>query len=109
MSVSPTQRGDFARHDFGRTPSINRDAGRDHWAPVNTALMAGGGMPTGQMLGNSDRIGAYAGSSSVHYRNILATLYHNLGIDPHTIVRDVFDRPTTILPEDARPVRELCA
>jgi Protein of unknown function (DUF1501) len=93
--------------EFGRTPRINRDAGRDHWAPVNTALMAGGGMPVGQMLGRTDNIGAYATQNQIHYRNILATLYHNLGIDPHTIVRDVFDRPTTILPEDARPVREL--
>ncbi|MBI2804600.1 MAG: DUF1501 domain-containing protein [Planctomycetes bacterium] len=95
--------------EFGRTPRINRDVGRDHWAPVNTVLMAGGGMPTGQLLGATDRIGAYATQNPIHYRNILATLYHNLGIDPHTIVRDVFDRPTTILPEDARPVRELCA
>jgi Protein of unknown function (DUF1501) len=95
--------------EFGRTPRINRDAGRDHWAPVNCALMAGGGIPTGQMLGATDPIGAYATQNPIHFRNILATLYHNLGIDPHTIVRDVFDRPATILPEDARPVRELCA
>jgi hypothetical protein len=95
--------------EFGRTPRINRDAGRDHWAPVNCALMAGGGMPTGQMLGGTDRQGAYAVQNPIHYRNILATLYHNLGIDPHTIVTDLFGRPATILPEDARPVRELCA
>ena len=95
--------------EFGRTPRINKDAGRDHWAPVNCALMAGGGMPTGLTLGATDRQGAYAVQNPIHYRNILATLYHNLGIDPHTIVRDVFDRPSTILPEDARPVRELCA
>jgi hypothetical protein len=95
--------------EFGRTPRINRDAGRDHWAPVGHALMAGGGMPTGQMLGGTDRIGAYPTQNPIHFRNILATIYHNMGIDPHTIVRDVFDRPATILPEDARPVRELCA
>ena len=95
--------------EFGRTPRINRDVGRDHWAPVGHALMAGGGMPTGQVLGTTDRIGAYPHQNPIHFRNILATLYHNLGIDPHTIVRDVFDRPTTILPEDARPVRELSA
>jgi hypothetical protein len=94
--------------EFGRTPRINRDVGRDHWAPVGHALMAGGGIPTGQMIGATDAIGAYPNQNPIHYRNILATLYHNLGIDPHTIVRDVFDRPTTILPEDARPVRELC-
>jgi len=95
--------------EFGRTPRINRDAGRDHWAPVGHALMAGGGMPTGFLLGSTDRIGGYPVQNPIHHRNILATLYHNMGIDPHTIVRDVFDRPATILPEDARPVRELMA
>ncbi len=94
--------------EFGRTPRINNDAGRDHWAPVNSCLMAGGGMPTGLALGGTDRHGAYATQRPVHYRDILATLYHNLGIDPHTFLRDVFDRPVAILPEDARPVRELC-
>jgi hypothetical protein len=95
--------------EFGRTPLINRDAGRDHWAPVNCALMAGGGMPTGQVVGASDRIGGQAGARAVHYRDILATVYHNLGIDPHSAIRDQLDRPVTILPEDARPVAELCS
>jgi hypothetical protein len=95
--------------EFGRTPRINRDAGRDHWAPVNCALMAGGGMPTGQALGATDASGAYATTRPVHYRDVLATIYHNLGIDPHTQVRDSLDRPVFILPEDARPVRELSA
>jgi hypothetical protein len=94
--------------EFGRTPLINRDAGRDHWAPVNGALMGGGGMPTGQVLGATDRNGAYATVRPVHYRDILATVYHNMGIDPHTQVRDLLDRPVHILPEDARPVPELC-
>jgi Protein of unknown function (DUF1501) len=95
--------------EFGRTPQINRDAGRDHWAPVNCALMAGGGMPTGQVVGATDRIGAYATARQVHYRDILATVYHNLGIDPHAAIQDALDRPVTILPEDARPVPELCS
>jgi hypothetical protein len=94
--------------EFGRMPRINRDAGRDHWAPVNCALLAGGGMPTGQVIGATDRIGAYATVRPIHYRDILATVYHNLGIDPHTSIRDMLDRPVAILPEDARPVRELC-
>lgn len=94
--------------EFGRTPRINRDAGRDHWAPVNSALLAGGGMRTGQVIGATDKIGAFASQRPVHYRDILATIYHNLGIDPHTIVRDLLDRPVHILPDDARPVRELC-
>jgi hypothetical protein len=95
--------------EFGRTPLINRDAGRDHWAPVNCALLAGGGMPTGQVVGATDRIGGQAGARAVHYRDILATMYHNLGIDPHSSIRDQLDRPVTILPEDARPVAELCS
>jgi hypothetical protein len=95
--------------EFGRTPRINKDAGRDHWAPVNCALMAGGGMPTGQVLGGTDKIGACAAVRPIHYRDILATIYHNLGIDPHTQIRDQLDRPAYILPDDARPVRELCA
>ncbi len=94
--------------EFGRTPRINRDAGRDHWAPVNCALMAGGGMPTGQVVGGTDRVGGYATVRPVHYRDILATVYHNLGIDPHTALRNALDRPVPIMPEDARPVPELC-
>jgi hypothetical protein len=94
--------------EFGRTPRINRDAGRDHWAPVNSALLAGGGMPTGQVVGATDRFGAYATVRAVHYRDILATVYHNLGIDPHTAIRDALARPVHIMPEDARPVPELC-
>jgi hypothetical protein len=93
--------------EFGRTPLINRDAGRDHWAPVNCALLAGGGICTGQVVGGTDRFGAYATLRPVHHRDVLATIYHNLGIDPHSALRDALDRPVPILPEDARPVPEL--
>lgn len=95
--------------EFGRTPKINKDAGRDHWAPVQAALLAGGGMPVGQVIGSTDKTGGYAESRPVHYRDVLATIYHNLGIDPHTFVRDINERPVAILPEDARPIRELMA
>ncbi len=95
--------------EFGRTPRINRDAGRDHWAPVNCALLAGGGMPTGQVVGATDRFGGHATVRPVHYRDILATVYHNLGIDPHSHLRDQLNRPVPIMPEDARPVAELCS
>jgi hypothetical protein len=95
--------------EFGRTPKINKDAGRDHWAPVNSVLLAGGGIAGGQVIGATDKFGGYAVARPIHYRDILATIYHNLGIDPHTYVRDLFDRPVAILPEDAQPVRELCA
>ncbi len=94
--------------EFGRTPRINKDAGRDHWASVNGALLAGGGMKTGQAIGATDKIGAYANVRPVPYRDILATIYRNLGIDPHAYVHDALDRPVPILPGDAQPVRELC-
>ena len=90
--------------EFGRTPKINKDAGRDHWAPVNSALLAGGGMKVGQVIGSTDKIGGQAVSSQVHYLDVLATVYHNLGIDPHSFVPDVSGRPTPILPGTARPI-----
>ncbi|MEI8019199.1 MAG: DUF1501 domain-containing protein [Schlesneria sp.] len=93
--------------EFGRTPKINKDAGRDHWAPVQAALLSGGGMQMGQVIGSTDKTGGYAESRPVHYRDVLATIYHNLGIDPHQFVRDINERPVLILPEDARPIREL--
>jgi hypothetical protein len=93
--------------EFGRTPKINKDAGRDHWAPVNSALLFGGGMRTGQVIGATDKLGAYASARRVHYLDVLATIYHNLGIDPHTIVKDMSDRPGSILPESARVIGEL--
>jgi hypothetical protein len=94
--------------EFGRTPRINKDAGRDHWAPVNGVLLAGGGMATGQVIGATDKSGAYANVRPVPYRDILATIYKNMGIDPHAFVRDALSRPVAILPGDAQPVRELC-
>jgi hypothetical protein len=93
--------------EFGRTPKINKDAGRDHWAPVQAALFAGGGMTVGQVIGSTDKDAAYAVERPIHYRDVLATIYHNLGIDPHSFVRDISERPVAILPEDARPIREL--
>ena len=93
--------------EFGRTPKINKDAGRDHWAPVQSVLMAGGGMRLGQVIGSTDETAGYAKERPIHYRDVLATIYHNLGIDPHAIVKDVNERPVAILPEDARPIREL--
>jgi uncharacterized protein (DUF1501 family) len=93
--------------EFGRTPKINKDAGRDHWAPVQAALLSGGGMRVGQVIGSTDKTGAYAETRPVHYRDVLATIYQNLGIDPHHYVRDVNERPVTILPDTAQPILEL--
>ncbi|HXT59384.1 MAG TPA: DUF1501 domain-containing protein [Pirellulales bacterium] len=93
--------------EFGRTPKINKDAGRDHWAPVNSTLLAGGGLRTGQVIGSTDKLGAYAAGRPVHYLDVLATVYHQLGIDPHSFVKDRFERPVPLLPSTASPIREL--
>jgi hypothetical protein len=93
--------------EFGRTPRINKDAGRDHWAPVNSAILAGGGMKVGQVIGSTDKIAANAVSRPIHYRDVLATIYHNLGVDPHAFIRDKADRPIPILPQENQPIPEL--
>ena len=80
--------------EFGRTPRINKDAGRDHWPNVSCALLAGGGMRVGQAIGTTDRYGGEAKDRPVHFQEIFATLYHNLGIDPHNVtVTDLTGRP----------------
>jgi hypothetical protein len=90
--------------EFGRTPKINKDAGRDHWARVNGALFAGGGLKVGQVIGATDSTAAYAVDTPIPYQDVLATVYHNLGIDPHGMVRDVGGRPTPILPGTAQVI-----
>jgi hypothetical protein len=93
--------------EFGRTPQINKDAGRDHWPAVSCALLAGGGMKTGQVIGSTDRIGAYADDRPVHVQEVVATIYHNLGIDVEsTQLMDQADRPQYLL-EHRQPIREL--
>ncbi len=93
--------------EFGRTPKINATAGRDHWAPVNGALLAGGGMKLGQVIGSTDKVGGHAASAPVHYQDVLATVYHNLGIDPQAFVSDQTGRPMPILPGSATPIAAL--
>jgi hypothetical protein len=92
--------------EFGRTPMINKDAGRDHWPPVNFALLAGGGMRTGQVIGSTDKTGGYAKDRPVAFQSVFATLYHNLGINPGTSVNDKTDRPMPLL-QELEPIREL--
>ncbi len=67
--------------EFGRTPKINTNAGRDHWAPCNTVLLAGGGVPGGQVYGASDKIAAYPARDPVRPEDLAATMYHLLGVD----------------------------
>lgn len=80
--------------EFGRTPIINKDAGRDHWPAVGCAVLAGGGLKTGQIIGQTDRLGGEIAERPVHFGEVLATLYFRLGIDPNkTTVRDLAGRP----------------
>jgi uncharacterized protein (DUF1501 family) len=92
--------------EFGRTPAINKRAGRDHWPPVNFALLAGGGMRTGQVIGSTDKQAAYVKDRPVSFQNVFATLYHNLGIDPAAALLDRGGRPMPLL-DDREPIREL--
>ena len=92
--------------EFGRTPLINKEAGRDHWPAVNFALLAGGGMRTGQVIGSTDKIGAYAKDRPITFQNVFATLYHNLGISPDIAVPDRSGRPMPLL-QELEPIREL--
>jgi hypothetical protein len=82
--------------DFGRTPKINKDAGRDHWPQCQTVLMAGGGIRGGQVYGASDAIGARPVDKPVLPDDITATIFHALGLDPETIVYDQLHRPMPI-------------
>ncbi len=93
--------------EFGRTPKVNRDGGRDHWPAVGMAMLAGGGMNVGQVIGETDRYAAEAVSRPVHYQDVIATLYHNLGIDPQTTtIGDTRGRPHYLV-ETGQPIREL--
>ena len=67
--------------EFGRTPRVNNGAGRDHWSRLAMAFLAGGGMRTGQVIGASSRYAEEAKDRPVHLQEVLATLYHNFGID----------------------------
>ena len=92
--------------EFGRTPRINRQAGRDHWPQVSCAFLAGGGMRTGQAIGATNRLGEYAKERPVHFQEVVATLYHNLGLNPMTTtITDPTGRPQHLV--DKPPLPEL--
>jgi uncharacterized protein (DUF1501 family) len=67
--------------EFGRTPRINRDAGRDHWPGAMSVLLAGGGLKAGQMIGATDARGAFPASDPHSPGDVLATMYHVMGVD----------------------------
>jgi uncharacterized protein (DUF1501 family) len=93
--------------EFGRTPKINDKGGRDHWPRVGMALLGGGGMRVGQVIGATDRTASSAVARPVTYQDILATLYHRLGIDPgQATLTDPSGRPQYLL-DQREPLSEL--
>ena len=94
--------------EFGRTPKINTDAGRDHWPNVSCALLAGGGMRHGQVIGSTDRLGGEADERPVRFAEVFSTLYHQLGIDVNTAtVTDLAGRPHYVVENGLQPLKEL--
>jgi hypothetical protein len=92
--------------EFGRTPRINDKAGRDHWPKVSCALLAGGGMKVGQFIGATNRLGEEATERPVHFQEIFATLYKNLGIDvSRARLTDPAGRPQFLV--EMQPIPEL--
>ena len=94
--------------EMGRTPTINKEGGRDHWPNVTAGLLFGGGMRTGQVIGSTDRLGGEAKDRPVRFGDVFATLYHNLGIDPlSTTVNDLTGRPQFLVDNGCEPIKEL--
>jgi hypothetical protein len=94
--------------EFGRTPRVDtKTGGRHHWPNVGPALLAGGGMNVGQVIGETDRDAGSVLSRPVRYQDVFATLYHNLGIDlASTTLTDPNGRPQYLL-DHGQPIREL--
>ena len=91
--------------EFGRTPKINANAGRDHWGSCQSVLLAGGGVRAGQVVGASDRIGAYPRTDPVDPVDVHATVYHLMGLDPEHVIYDQLGRPFSIC--TGRPIPAL--
>ena len=92
--------------EFGRTPKINKDTGRDHWPNVFSVFMAGGGIAGGAVVGSSDADGAYPNERPVQVPDIHATVCHALGIDPNEEVMTPLQRPIKLV-DNGTPVHEL--
>ncbi len=92
--------------DFGRTPKVNPTAGRDHWATAGVALMAGGGLKVGQVVGKTNALAEVVTDTPVGPQDIAATIYHTLGVPLHTWYKAQDGRPIELCPE-GKPVKEL--
>jgi uncharacterized protein (DUF1501 family) len=91
--------------EFGRTPRFNKDGGRDHWPGCFSVVLSGGGIQGGQVLGASDRLAAYPAADPVTPGDIIATLYHALGVDPRLTIFDRQGRPYRLV--DGKPLLKI--
>jgi hypothetical protein len=94
--------------EFGRTPRVNREVGRDHWGPAASLIFAGAGVRGGLVLGQTDRMGAYVTRRPVAPADVAYTIYEAVGVDPHRWLMHPEGRPIEIL-DRGEPVRELFA
>jgi uncharacterized protein (DUF1501 family) len=92
--------------EFGRTPQVNANAGRDHWPNVFSAAVAGGGIQGGRVIGSSDDKGAEPAANPKTPQDVLATMYRHLGIDTTIQYTDYSGRPHPVLPS-GKPIDEL--
>jgi uncharacterized protein (DUF1501 family) len=91
--------------EFGRTPRISSNGGRDHWPHCYSAVLAGGGVKAGCVYGKSDKLGAYPTVGQVRPEDLSATMFELLGLDPEAEIRDAQDRPLPI--SRGTPVRDI--
>jgi hypothetical protein len=94
--------------EFGRTPKVNKDAGRDHWPGAMSVLLAGAGVPRGQVIGATDPKGYYAAENIYSPEDFAVSLYTKLGIDPHQTLHTSTGRPVQLV-NGGKPIKELFA
>src|SRR5262249_31478221 len=94
--------------DFGRTPHVNKDAGRDHWTYCYSVVFAGAGVRGGTLYGASDRHAAFVKDDPVSPADVCATIYQCLGIDPDMPVYDRSGRPVPVA-QGGKPIRDILA
>jgi hypothetical protein len=95
-----------AMGEFGRTPRMNKNAGRDHWGPLMSVAFSGGGLQMGQVVGASTEKGETPKSNPYRPDNVLAMVYRHLGVDPSQTFPDYNGRPQYVL-EHRELIREL--
>jgi hypothetical protein len=87
---------------------VNKDGGRDHWPRANCAVLAGGAMKVGQVIGATDRLGGEPSERPVQFGEVFATLYQNPGIDVNkTTIPDRTGRPQFLVPDSCQPMKQL--